>query len=864
MSLNKFQLLSNLDTKTYDWKCRVRTQSIWKGINKQTQQCWGTNVIFLDDSNNRIHAFISSKNVEKLTEEIKEGVIYVLSNFKVKHYLGHETYRVVRADKHIYFTEHTTCVKDISPGLSIEPYTFDLFALEEIEKNADDNRFLIDVVGIVMNVQGKVSTIKNDIETKRVVFQITDGRSKTNITLFNEFAESYENALQREDNEHVVIIMAAAKIHKYEGKVNLTNFPATRIYINPNHPSVEETKNKYKEMSMVDISSEDEDETKEVILISDIKGLGTQFIEKNITIEATIKRMDEKAAWYYARCARCNIEVLQQNGRYNCTNCKRIIPHPDKRFRVFSYCNDRTGSIGIILPDSGVRKLIKKTVFDIQAEYVQEPMIEPFPDELKQLQHKEYTITLKLNEENINNGCTVYEAESEHDTHVTTTPTTEMSTNIKIRARKAAGAVKFNVDDGLQTRMSKNIKKEKDFQETKIHGFIPGKCVDQHELNLRVGNICLIKDFIVQPYKQEDKFRPVQNDHQIIFSNETKIRDVEDKSMKFPDDAFDFSDHTELHTLRKNPMYLVDIVGIIQNRENIVLRNLVNKRDQNQSQVKFTITYGSSNINITFWDTLAHNFSRYLLQEVEDPVIIIITSCRAGTWNDELDVSNVGATAFYLNHNHHSVKQIRKMLEMPNYTKEILATQRKKKTELLTIADMKKLGGEYIEAHVLLHVNIKNVEEKQNWFYSICTECKNAFQMEDKVFYSSNCNRRIPHPEKRFRIQIMATDHSDKMDIILEDREVRTLIGKRAETLHKENQKEKGLPSELTKLANKNVTIQILIKEVNVLNKETTYWPNNICEGYYFPEEETNQTTQTMQQSNAETSNSTYHLDGMS
>ncbi|KAK1399166.1 hypothetical protein POM88_009029 [Heracleum sosnowskyi] len=127
--------------------------------------------------------------------------------------------------------------------------------------------------------------------------------------------------------------------------------------------------------------------------------------------------------------------------------------------------------------------------------------------------------------------------------------------------------------------------------------------------------------------------------------------------------------------------------------------------------------------------------------------------------------------------------------------------------------------------------------------------------MEDKVFYCSNCNRRIPHPEKRFRIQIMATDHSDKMDIILEDREVRTLIGKRAETLHKENQKEKGLPSELTKLANKNVTIQILIKEVNVLNKETTYWPNNICEGYYFSEEETNQTTQTMQQSNAEWAN---------
>lgn len=36
---------------------------------------------------------------------------------------------------------------------------------------------------------------------------------------------------------------------------------------------------------------------------------------------------------------------------------------------------------------------------------------EPFPDVLKQLQHKEYTITLKLTEDNTKNGSQVYEAE---------------------------------------------------------------------------------------------------------------------------------------------------------------------------------------------------------------------------------------------------------------------------------------------------------------------------------------------------------------------------------------------------------------------------------------------------------------------
>lgn len=60
-------------------------------------------------------------------------------------------------------------------------------------------------------------------------------------------------------------------------------------------------------------------------------------------------------------------------------------------------------------------------------------------------------------------------------------------------------------------------------QETKIHGFIPTKCADQHEHNLRLGKLCIIKDFTVQNYKKEERFRPVQNDKHIIFLNDTKL-----------------------------------------------------------------------------------------------------------------------------------------------------------------------------------------------------------------------------------------------------------------------------------------------------------------------------------------------------
>lgn len=72
-----------------------------------------------------------------------EGKIYILSNFKVKDYLGDETYRPLRNKQHIYFTPHTKIEKHEHIGLQIEKYAFDLYSMAEVEKMADDNRFLI-------------------------------------------------------------------------------------------------------------------------------------------------------------------------------------------------------------------------------------------------------------------------------------------------------------------------------------------------------------------------------------------------------------------------------------------------------------------------------------------------------------------------------------------------------------------------------------------------------------------------------------------------------------------------------------------------------------------------------------------------
>ncbi|KAK1383282.1 hypothetical protein POM88_021017 [Heracleum sosnowskyi] len=393
MTFNKYDILSDIETKSFKWNCRVRAQAIWKGISRETQQCFGINIIFLDDSNNRIHAFINHKYVEQLEEQIIEREIYALSNFKVKKYL--------------------------------------------------------DVAGIVQNGRPMVSTIKNGVETKWLMFDISDGRYNLKVTLFNEIGKANESVVLSIKDAPVVIIIDAAKITTYDGKI-------LHLIILPQN---------YMSKKLMDISSDEEEETKNFITIKQFQALGKEFVQ-------------------------CKIEVFREAGRYKCTNCKRTIPHPDKRFRDFTLCLDKTGRIGIIFPDTEVRRIIQKSVFDIHAEYIEEPIEEPFPDILRQLHHKDYIVTVLLSEENIINGSAVYEAiavdneiersdnfssgkqitEKELDMSIINdnqtpivlkdTPQIGKSTNWKTGARKNIAPVLYDSDEILPTKAQKNIKTE--------------------------------------------------------------------------------------------------------------------------------------------------------------------------------------------------------------------------------------------------------------------------------------------------------------------------------------------------------------------------------------------------------------------
>ncbi|KAK1402265.1 hypothetical protein POM88_001870 [Heracleum sosnowskyi] len=321
-------MLCSLTAEKIVWSIRVRAQAVWKGINRRTNDFKGFNIVFIDEQDSRIHAFISEKLSDGFAEDLEEGRVYTLSNFKVHKYKGDENNRAVRNEMHIYFENQTKLKKIDTDVPLIKKYAFDPFGLQDIPKN--------EVV----------------------------------VTFFNELGKEFQIALKEHNEDKVPIIIASSKVNKYEatGEIYLTNYPATRFYINPNHYS------------------------------------------KNISCHVTVKKVDDQCTWYDNWHIKCDKAVTIVDGRYRCTNCKRNLPYPDKRFRICTLCSDDSGVLQIIFPDEEIQRIIGKDVYDLENENREAGSEKRFPPILKAFENRDFIITLIISKEIILKESTVYTA----------------------------------------------------------------------------------------------------------------------------------------------------------------------------------------------------------------------------------------------------------------------------------------------------------------------------------------------------------------------------------------------------------------------------------------------------------------------
>ncbi|KAK1372230.1 hypothetical protein POM88_028423 [Heracleum sosnowskyi] len=388
--MTRFDSISTLNGSRCNWKIKVRVIRIWDTYIPPMKQFRGSNLILLDDNHSRIHAFIYSSNVGNLARQFEEGNVYIIQNFYVKDYIQ-TAIRCLPNDKQITLTDNTRVTQIDDDGL-IEQNVFDLYDLSDAARLKKDDLFLIDIVGVVTDVQPLYHfTNRHDQDQCKIKFKITDGSSCIEIIFWDQLAEEFDKRRNQVPTQPPIIIIASIGVNRNSDTYNLSSHASTRFYLNHDHYSVQQLRSRVESTTFYSEQEQEEDAhfehpAKLIDLRTDMPDFTT------ITCHLTVQKVEENNGWFYHVCTSCQEEVTLENLKYTCQRCARNIPFPDKRFRICALVSDDTANAALIIHDR------------------EEGDITIFPKELLIMEGRKYKVTIALKEENITKSSTMYTA----------------------------------------------------------------------------------------------------------------------------------------------------------------------------------------------------------------------------------------------------------------------------------------------------------------------------------------------------------------------------------------------------------------------------------------------------------------------
>ncbi|KAK1402617.1 hypothetical protein POM88_002222 [Heracleum sosnowskyi] len=208
----------------------------------------------------------------------------------------------------------------------------------------------------------------------------------------------------------VVVIVSSCRVNEYKAEPYVSNVGATRFFLNYNHRSVDEMKKRgiLPDFNMDHPIMREPAERTTIFTIAQLRTLEESYIMKAVMCQVTVRSVKETKDWNYDACSRCQKEIEMIEGEFRCEKCKRNIPFPEKRFRICLMAEDVTGVAAFILCDREVETVIGKTVFDVIADQEMAGKPEDFPNILKVFEGNAYTLTIRINEENVKKNSHTY------------------------------------------------------------------------------------------------------------------------------------------------------------------------------------------------------------------------------------------------------------------------------------------------------------------------------------------------------------------------------------------------------------------------------------------------------------------------
>ncbi|XP_048437621.1 replication protein A 70 kDa DNA-binding subunit C-like isoform X1 [Pyrus x bretschneideri] len=314
------------------------------------------------------------------------------------------------------------------------------------------------------------------------------------------------------------------------------------------------------------------------------------------------------------------------------------------------------------------------------------------------------------------------------------------------------------------------------------------------------------------------QYRVVPHETQIIFTSKTVFKKLASVFPPIPRHRFFLQDYNKLyHRLNKCDI-LTDVIGhliSVQPLEPIQ----INQRIEDKCDLVIQ-NIRNEEAKITLWSDVAHAFSAFSLEQLDQPIIIVFTSLKVKLFGDSIILNNTGSTLFFIDPDIPELNTYKSVFSTwPHPIKTLPPSKQANEQDIfrtgkkMTIEELGYLDPDlYKNDTFLCKASIKRYNTKYEWWYTACPTC--AKQMhQDPTSGQLICQKhpsQIPTPW--YKVFLVLEDKTDEISALIIGRSGEKVFGVPCKDLvfNQRSVDQKQLPISSTAVSSSSTPVDII------------------------------------------------------
>ncbi|WZZ15826.1 hypothetical protein YC2023_108915 [Brassica napus] len=418
----KISSLSDVSPIKFAWSVLVKVLHTWISFSHQFGS--SLEMVLTDINGVKIHASCKQELLQRVERQCGVGEWKVITNFTLRPASG-----LNRPTNHVYKMEFMEQTSITDGNLTCNNMFIHLHDFDNIKNGFCDERFLIDVIGEVLDFRGQNIVKFERKEVTKVEFNLRDIKNqRIQCCITGKSAEIFSQKV-KQSNSGDICLIRFARVFNYKGEWKVTNaFDSTLVLINPDIKEAKALRQKFQgDATTVEMCQH----INEKIVIHEKRQKWSQYpfrtIQEmkycdkggNYRVICSVYAVDTINGWYYYACADCQNKVIKPTILFDepevpswwCEFCQRIVTKVTPRYKLELLVQDQTGETKFTLLDSVATSIVKISAAKVVKGLLEKVEIQAMlPPEIVEIVGKSYGFGISVDENNDSSGLEKIEA----------------------------------------------------------------------------------------------------------------------------------------------------------------------------------------------------------------------------------------------------------------------------------------------------------------------------------------------------------------------------------------------------------------------------------------------------------------------